>query len=305
MGLISKIKEGLNHNSDDVSVHSGKDIAAETSIASSKAVASTDAIAVEKKAVASEKVVAKEANVVAEEKVIDVPINTRVAEADVTVVQAPTEEVQVKTAEAIVQEKKDIHEEIEVTPVVDRVVDETEVRQTIVPVRDEVNEATSEERVMATDKRNITEAPTDAVKAKYQEQSQAVQASYTEVEGEAEVHVAAPVVQEVHKKHIIEEVQPVIERVTHHTHKIHTTQPIQEHVVAAAKVADIKVKAPISMEEFKKSQLSSNTTALSSTLTGSSTAVKAQHVEKTAAVAETVPVVPVVPVVEAIEIREE
>ena len=110
MGLISKIKAGLNHE-DDVSVHSGKDVAATEVAAASSST----------KAVASEKVAVKEAAVVEkaavkqEATVVDVPINTHVAEADVTVVQAPTEEVQVKQAEAIVQEKKDIHEEIEVS----------------------------------------------------------------------------------------------------------------------------------------------------------------------------------------------
>ena len=136
-----------------------------------------------------------------------------------------------------------------------------------------------------------------------------MQASYTEVEGEAQVHVNAPVVQEVHKKHIIEEVQPVIERVTHHTHKIHTTQPIQEHVVAAAKVADIQVKAPISMEEFKKTQMASSTSALSSQMTGvaatSATATASAHKEVHAEKVAVAQAQPVIPVVEAVEIREE
>jgi len=292
MGLISKIKEGLQHNHEE-----------EATVAThTKAVA------------AEEKVVAAKADVVVEDKVVDVPIDTHVAEVEKTVIEAPAE-VQVKQAEAVLQEKKDIHEEIEINPVVDRVVDETEVRQTILPVKDEVNESSTEERVMATDKRNITEAPTDAVKAKYQEQSQAVQSSYTEVEGETKVHVNAPVIEEVHKKHIVEEIQPVIERTTHHTHKIHTTQPIEEHIVAAAKVADIQVKAPISMEEFKKTQMASHTSAhsaIATTLTGNAKSsaeiskaekVRSEKVE-VAQVAPAVAAVPVVPV-QAVEIREE
>jgi len=222
MGLISKIKEGLSHTSSEEHVATTK---TETTIGSEQVVA-----------------IPAEVDVVMEDKVVDVPINTYTAEADKTVIQAEAEEVQVKQAEAIVQEKKDVHAEVEITPVVDRVVDETEVRQTILPVKDEVNEVSAEHRVAATDKRSITEAPTDAVKAKYQEQASAVQSSYKEVEGETQVKVNAPVIEEVHKKHIVEEIQPVIERTTHHTHKIHTTQPIEEHVIAAAKVADIQVK---------------------------------------------------------------
>lgn len=272
MGLISKIKEGLSHNNEE-----------------HVAAASTTAVA-------GETVVAAPASeVVMEETVVDVPINTNAVEADKTVIQAPAEEVQVKQAEAIVQEKKDIHQEIEINPVVDRVVDETEVRQTILPVKDEVNEASAEQRVMATDKRNITEAPTDAVKAKYQEQANAVQSSYKEVEGDAKVTVNAPVIEETRKKHIVEEIQPVIERTTHHTHHIKTTQPIEEHVIAAAKVADIQVKAPISMEEFKKTQMASATAT-----TGVATAVSTTPLQQQTVVAEAVPVV-----AQAVEIREE
>ena len=101
MGLISKIKAGLNHD-DDV---------AATQVAAASA--SSKAVAPEEVAV-KETAKVEKAAVVQEATVVDVPINTHVAEADVTVVQAPTEEVQVKQAEAIVQEKKDIHEEIEV-----------------------------------------------------------------------------------------------------------------------------------------------------------------------------------------------
>ena len=91
MGLISKIKEGLQHNHEEEST-----VATHT-----KAVA------------AEEKVVAAKADVVVEDKVVDVPIDTHVAEVEKTVIEAPAE-VQVKQAEAVLQEKKDIHEEIEV-----------------------------------------------------------------------------------------------------------------------------------------------------------------------------------------------
>ena len=142
----------------------------------------------------------------------------------------------------------------------------------------------------------------DAVKAKYQEQANAVQASFKEVEGDAQVIVNKPVIEELHKKHIVEEIQPVIERTTHHTHRIHTTQPIEEHVIAAAKVADIQVKAPISMEEFRKSQMAT----ASATHLSASTRVSTTPLQTETVVAATpaVPVVPVAPMA-AIEIREE
>ena len=89
MGLISKIKEGLSHNNEE---H----------------------IAASNVAVGEAVVAAPAAEVVMEETVVDVPINTNAVEVDRTVIQAPAEEVQVKQAEAIVQEKKDIHQEIEV-----------------------------------------------------------------------------------------------------------------------------------------------------------------------------------------------
>jgi len=293
MGLISKIKEGLSHTSSEEHVATTK---TETTIGSEQVVA-----------------IPAEVDVVMEDKVVDVPINTYTAEADKTVIQAEAEEVQVKQAEAIVQEKKDVHAEVEITPVVDRVVDETEVRQTILPVKDEVNEVSAEHRVAATDKRSITEAPTDAVKAKYQEQASAVQSSYKEVEGETQVKVNAPVIEEVHKKHIVEEIQPVIERTTHHTHKIHTTQPIEEHVIAAAKVADIQVKAPISMEEFKKSQMGVSATTASTGVAATSTShfqkesahVEAASAQRTTETKAAVAAVPVAAVPVAVEIREE
>lgn len=311
MGLISKIKEGLTHSesSHSETAHTEAEVYNEQ-----KTVAkSTTAAAVGS---ANTVLVPEATDVIIENKVVDVPIDTTVAEVDKTVIQQPVEEVQVKQAEAIVKEKKDIQQEVEITPVVDRVVDETEVRQTILPVKDEVVEESAEHRVMATDKRNITEAPTEAVKAKYQEQANAVQASYKEVEGEATVHVNKPVIEEVHKKHIVEEIQPVIERTTHHTHRIHTTQPIEEHVIAAAKVADIQVKAPITMEEFKKTQLAASSTTTSSvSATGAASSASLQHGEINALAGQTatttgvvatpaVAAVPV-PVPVAVEIREE
>lgn len=54
--------------------------------------------------------------------------------------------------------------------------------------------------------------------------------------------------------------QPVIQREIEQISTLHTTQPILEHHVAAPKVGELRVEAPISIEEFKARSLGGATT---------------------------------------------
>jgi len=278
MGLITKIKEGLNLN--DHHEKNGHVVEA-----------SEQRVSVAKK------------DVVVEECIVDVPIQTETADAQKTIIDQGVADVQVKQKEAIVQEEQKLHQAVEIQPVVEKTVDETEVQQIIVPVVDNQKEVSVEQRVMATDRREIAETPDEAAKAKYQAQASAHTSFVKEAETTASTHVNAPIIEEVHRKHVVHEYQPVIQRVIDHVHTVKVTQPIEEHVIAAAKVHDVKMAAPMTMEQFQKQTFTAKTAE--SVQLQSATSVNAIEATTVAPVAvEKVAVVEPVRVA-AVEVREE
>merc|ERR1712230_324152 len=90
----------------------------------------------------------------------------------------------------------------------------------------------------------------DTTASKYQKQAQ-FENVQTAGEKTHSTSVNAPKVHEHVNKHIVEEVQPVIQRQTQETEHHHTTQVIHDHVSHAPKVHDTHVNAPISMSDFK------------------------------------------------------
>jgi len=155
--------------------------------------------------------------------------------------------------DAAVHENVQRHAHHEVTPVVDRQRDETEIHQKVQPVLDSQRKETHHEHVAPEVRRERGEDISDEAAAKYRSQGQAQ--NYTNVGDQTHsTSVNAPKVHEHVNKHIVEEIQPVIERSTQETEHHHTTQAIHEHVTHAPKIHDQKVNAPISMSEFQGGQ---------------------------------------------------
>merc|ERR1712029_233360 len=137
--------------------------------------------------------------------------------------------------DAVTEENVSRHAHHEVTPVVDRERDETEIHHK--HVAPEVS-------------RDRNEDIDDTTASKYQKQAQ-FENVQTAGEKTHSTSVNAPKVHEHVNKHIVEEVQPVIQRQTQETEHHHTTQVIHDHVSHAPKVHDTHVNAPISMSDFK------------------------------------------------------
>lgn len=94
----------------------------------------------------------------------------------------------------------------------------------------------------------------------------------------------------------------MIQRVIDHEHTVKVTQPIEEHVIAAAKVHDVKMAAPMTMEQFQKQTFTAKTAETvqlqeATTVGAIAAPVATEHIEKVAVVE---------PVrVAAVEVREE
>lgn len=154
-----------------------------------------------------------------------------------------------KVNNAVTHETIDRHAHHEVTPVVDRVRDETEVHQKIQPVLDEQAKHTHHQHQAPAVHRERGEDIDEASAAKYRTQGHH---EHSRAVGEQthSTSVNAPKVHEHVNKHIVEEIQPVIERQTHVTEHHHTTQPITEHHTHAPRIHDTIVNEPITISEF-------------------------------------------------------
>ncbi|TPX66440.1 hypothetical protein SpCBS45565_g04449 [Spizellomyces sp. 'palustris'] len=156
------------------------------------------------------------------------------------------------------------HHATEVTPVVSRERDETIVQQSVQPIHDHVEAETQHHYAQnAGIARESSEELNAEDARRYQENRELVTGGRTVEQSNEGVRVSAPIVKEKVNKHVIEEVQPVIERTIDQTHVVHTAQPIYEHQTAAPKVADLRYNNPISMEEFEKRGGSMSGTGLS------------------------------------------
>jgi len=151
--------------------------------------------------------------------------------------------------DAVTHERIERHAVHEVTPIVDRTRDETEIHQKVQPVLDSQQTHTHHQHSAPAVHRERGEDISEGVAAKYRMQGEH---QNTRQVGEQthSTSVNAPKVHEHVNKHIVEEIQPVIERETHLTEHHHTTQPITEHHTHAPRVHDTVVNEPISISEF-------------------------------------------------------
>lgn len=141
-----------------------------------------------------------------------------------------------------------------ITPVVDREREETIVQQTIQPIEDRVQAETQHHYSQAKAISRETAEELSAEDARrYQAQRELVGTGSRNVERiDRGVVENAPIVKERVNTHVIEEIQPVVNRTIEEQHIVHTEQPIYEHHTAAPKVAEVRTNAPLTMEEFEK-----------------------------------------------------
>jgi len=130
--------------------------------------------------------------------------------------------------ETVIQENREI-----IQPVIHREIEKTEVRHVIQPVyQDETAATQMEERTLPAEYRGEIR-----VTPNYAETLQAAnhssQATIISTAGATQTTtvVNQPIVHEIIKPHIIEEVQPVIHRTVHEPHIIHERQDIYEKIV--------------------------------------------------------------------------
>ena len=161
------------------------------------------------------------------------------------------------------KEKVQTHEVQEVQPVVERTVEQTEVQQVVQPITDHQEKTVHHEDTPAlpVETKTSHDEVDDGSATKYTEQLADIKPEHTvETVGEAEVVTKAPIVHETVEKHVVTEVQPVIERVIDETHVSHVTQPIVEHHIESPDVADVINKPAISIDEYEKSEESNDET---------------------------------------------
>jgi len=152
----------------------------------------------------------------------------------------------------VVQENLRERQEVHITPIVDREREETIVKQTIQPVVDRVQAETVHHHTQAEGiARETSEELSADYAQKYQSQREIVSGGRTVERINEGVVENAPVIKERVNTHVIEEIQPVIERTIDETHVVHTAQPIYEHHTAAPIVEDVRTNAPISLSEFE------------------------------------------------------
>jgi len=151
--------------------------------------------------------------------------------------------------DAVTHENINRHAHHEVEAVVNRNREEVEIHQKIQPVLDEQRSHSHHQHSAPVVQSEKIEDFNEADAARYRSQGQH---EHTRQVGEQthSTSVNAPKIHEHVDKHIVEEIQPVIERQTHHTEHHHTVQQINEHVVHAPVVHETTVNAPISMAEF-------------------------------------------------------
>lgn len=160
-----------------------------------------------------------------------------------------------RKAAPIVKEKVVQHEIEEVQPVVERTVQQAEVNQVIQPVIDHQSTTVHHEESasLPVETKVSKDESSDAVLEKYNPNYADVQPEHiVEKAGDVETIIKEPIVTEKVEKHVVTEVQPVVEREINETHVHHVTKPVEEYHAAAPIVHTAVHKAPISIEEFKQ-----------------------------------------------------
>lgn len=230
MGLISKVKDALHGD------HSEKEI----DNASTRTIASTNA-----QVVAPVETVAP----VAASQQIDT--TTLLPPKEVNVVDKGVVHEETRVAPEVVQERISRAHHEEITPVVDRQTEQVQVNQVLQPVVDKQRDVRHDERVNAAISNEIVDAIPEADSAIYQSNLNAVKDTRQVGDLKKTANINAPIVNETVQSHVVHEIQPVIQRDIEQLSTLHTTQPILEHHVAAPKVGELRVEAPISIEEFQ------------------------------------------------------
>jgi len=151
----------------------------------------------------------------------------------------------------VVKETVHDHRREEITPVIDREREETNVTQVVQPITDNRQEVHHASTVNAPLERETVEQVNAQDARRYQD-NRAAHKSYTHTESAgAETVMNAPNIQESVRRHDVVEVQPVIEREVRQDNVLHVEQPIHERVVAAPTVHETVQNAPMSMSEFE------------------------------------------------------
>lgn len=129
---------------------------------------------------------------------------------------------------AVIHEKIKREEVEEIQPVIHRELDKTEIKLITQPLLEkEIKPVQFHESILPAEQRSPILPPSTEIP---REQFQ----NMTEFEGvERKVVEKAPIIVETIKKHIIEEVQPIIYKEIHEPHVIKITKPIYERVVEA------------------------------------------------------------------------
>lgn len=151
--------------------------------------------------------------------------------------------------DAVVHENVLSHAHHEVTPIVNRERNETEIHQKVQPVVDRQEFHTHHQHTAPHVARNITEDINEDVAIRYRSQGQ-YQHQQTIGDQTHSTSVNAPIVREHVNKHIIEEIQPIIQRQTQRVEHHHTTQQINEVHVKAPIIHSVVTNSVITMEEF-------------------------------------------------------
>ncbi|KAJ3184883.1 hypothetical protein HDU85_001565 [Gaertneriomyces sp. JEL0708] len=163
----------------------------------------------------------------------------------------PVEEVCNTQNAPVVQETLREHRAVEVQPIIEREHEQTIVQQVVQPVRDHQAATHHHYAENAAITREVQDELSTDDARRYQQNLQSVHSGRKVENLEEGVITNAPVIHEKVNTHVIEEVQPVIERTIDETHVVHTTQPIYEHHTASPRVADVRYAKPLTMEEFE------------------------------------------------------
>lgn len=151
----------------------------------------------------------------------------------------------------VVQESVHQREREEITPVVQRDREETIVNQVVQPVLDSRKETIHHQATSAPVTNEVVEDVSGAEAEKYQRNRAQFNSSRTVAGTTQSSHVNAPIISENVNTHVVEEIQPVIQREVQEEHIIHREQPVYERVVKAPVVGEVRHNAPISIDEFE------------------------------------------------------
>lgn len=149
----------------------------------------------------------------------------------------------------IIHENVIQHAHHEVTPIVNRVREETEIHQKIQPVTHTQEHHTHHQHVAPHVARHVQEDITEEHANKFK--TQGLQEHKQTVGDQSHsTSVNAPIVREHVNRHIIEEIHPIIQRQLQRVEHHHTTQQINETHVKAPIIHDMITNVAITYEEF-------------------------------------------------------